>query len=468
MKKTPKTTQPSSLPIICRKFLAALLLAGGFLIWNSALGQSLGQLNYVTPYTFTTIAGTYGEVQNVDGTNGNAWFEQPQGVAVDTNDNLYVADIAANTIRKAVPVGTNWVVTTIAGDPENPGYNDGTNQAAEFDEPAAIAVDAAGNVYVADSYYSTIRELSLSGTNWVSSTIAGTPNPSGGSRNGTNGVAQFNGPSGMALDAAGRMYVADTYNDTIRQVVHVGTNWVVTTIAGTAGNQGPNDGTNGAAQFFDPVGIAVDNAGNLFVADSGNYTIRKITHVGTNWVVTTIAGTAGGQGVADGTNGAAQFDSPVVFAPMSLAVDASDNLYVTDGGNGVVRKVSPLGTNWVTTTLAGDPSRSDNIDGTGTNAVFGTPAGIAVDVAGKLFVGDIGNNDLREGIIAAVPNLAISVNASNGVVVSWPGSFGILQTNASLTAPNWVNYGGAVTNSNGTNSVTFTPSAATLFFRLTD
>ena len=140
------------------------------------------------------------------------------------------------------------------------------------------------------------------------------------------------------MDSAGNVYVADADNDTIRKVTPVGTNWVVTTLAGLAGNAGSADGTNSAARFYYPYGVAVDSAGNVYVADTDNDTIRKVTPVGTNWVVTTLAGLAGNAGSADGTGSAARF-----YCPGGVAVDSAGNVYVADTHNDTIRKVTPVG-----------------------------------------------------------------------------------------------------------------------------
>jgi sugar lactone lactonase YvrE len=439
------------------------LVAGLMLAGLAALSSAHGQAIYATPYTFVTIAGTNGAIGNVDGTNGAAQFGQPADVAVDTNGNLYVVDNSNNNIRKVAPVGTNWVVSTIAGLPNGAlGTADGTNQNAGFYGPTSIAIDGLGNLYVADGVNDTMRKITPVGTNWVVTTIAGVAGPPG-SADGTNGAAHFNYPSGVAVDAAGNVYVADTYNQTIRRAVLVGTNWVVTTLAGLA-SQGPGaaDGTNQVARFSFPTGIAVDSSGNLYVADNGSSLIRKIVHQGTNWVVTTIAGSFGGN--MDGTNTDAQFN-----APSGITMDASGNLYVADSGNNVIRKMTPVGTNWVTTTLAGDPNGNvGGTDGTGTNALFNGPNGVAVDSAGKLYVADMGNATIRQGFVAAVPNLTIGLTVGNNVLVSWPGPGGTLQTNADLSTANWGVFGGTVNNSGGTNSVTLPPSGGSLYFRLTN
>ncbi|HEY5233305.1 MAG TPA: hypothetical protein VIK35_07230, partial [Verrucomicrobiae bacterium] len=175
------------------QLIMGLVLCG--VLTASATAQSI----YSTPYTFTTIAGTAGNYGGNDGTNGAAQLYRPEGVAVDTNGNLYVADNDENTIRKVAPAGTNWVVTTIAGTAGSPGGNDGTNGAAQFNAPIGITIDGTGSLYVADYGSDTIRKITPSGTNWVVSTIAGTDGV-GGFADGTNGGAQFDQPSGIAVD----------------------------------------------------------------------------------------------------------------------------------------------------------------------------------------------------------------------------------------------------------------------------
>src|ERR1035437_9489238 len=447
--------------MIMKRMLQLLtgLVTGGFLT------TAWGQASYSTPYTFVTIAGTAGNSGGNNGTNSIAQFHWPEGITVDTNGNLYVVDNYENTIRKVAPVGTNWVVTTIAGTAGNNGSANGTNGVAHFYEPASITMDGPGSLYVADGGNNTIRKVTPVGTNWVVSTIAGTAGIGGGA-DGTNGSAQYNYPSGITVDANGNLYVADSGNDTIRKLTPVGTNWVVTTIAGMAQNFGSADGTNSVARFYGPSSITIDGPGNLYVADGGNNTIRKLTPAGTNWVVTTIAGQVGKNGGTDGTNLAAQF-----YYSSGIIVDTSGNLYVADTYNYTIRKVAPVGTNWVVSTLAGVAGITGTNDGTGASALFSYPYAIAVDGAGNLYVGDTLNNTIRKGQIAAVlavPNLTIGLTAPNSVVVSWPnlGSY-TLQSNADLTTTNWVNYGGAVTTSNGTNSLPIPPPVGNLFFRLT-
>jgi sugar lactone lactonase YvrE len=248
-----------------------------------------------------TIAGS-GASSRVDGTNLTATFSQPQGLAIDAAGNVFVADSFNNAIRKLTLFGTNWVTRTI-----------GTG----FSYPNALALDGAGNIFVVNDSDHTIRLMTLSGTNYVVSTIAGAPNIPG-SADGTNGIARFYSPNGIALDGSGNIYVTDTGNHIIRQISHSGANWVVQTIAGVAGLGGTVDGTNNAARFATPFGVTVDSATNLWISQAT--AIRKVTHIGTNWVVTTVKGP-----------GAA------FFFPNSLMLDESQNLYVTDTRHNVIQ-----------------------------------------------------------------------------------------------------------------------------------
>src|SRR5437773_76309 len=297
----------------------------------------------------TTLAGTPGVHGSADGTGSAAQFWQPWRIAVDSAGIVYVADQANSTIRKITPAG---VVTTIAGAAGMFGSADGSGSAARFNAPDGIAVDSSGNLYVADTLNSTIRKITSTG---VVTTLAGTPGGIG-SADGTGSAARFNYPDALTV-AGTTVYVADTYNSTIRKVTSAG---VVTTFAGTAGVPGSTDGTGNAAQLDHPFGVAADKAGNVYVADTLNSTIRKITSAG---VVTTLAGTPGVIGSADGSGSAAQF-----FYAFAVAVDGVGNVYVGDTNNFTVRKITPAG---VVTTLAGLAGNHEYADGTGSDAGFG-------------------------------------------------------------------------------------------------
>jgi sugar lactone lactonase YvrE len=359
------------------------LLLAALAIVTAARGQTI-----YTPWAFTTFAGRAGGSGNADGLGTESRFNNPVGITVDAATNVYVADEFNDTIRKITRVGTNWVVTTLAGSARISGTNDSASSDARFSQPTGVAVDGAGNLYVADNSNYTLRKVTPDGIVTTLAGSAGFP----GSKDGSNSVARFNRPSGVAVDFAGNnIYIADAGNKTIRQASHIGTNWAVTTIAGTANQTGNYDGTNGTIRFgvlvLGPQNLALDNAGNLIVADTGNSTIRKLTPVGTNWIASTLAGN-GSIGTANGTNSGAQF-----YNPYGVVVDSAGNIYVADGDN-VVRKMTPQGTNWVVTTIAGDTAFG-SVDGTGTAAEFFGLMGIAVDGADNLFVTDTINNTIR-------------------------------------------------------------------------
>jgi len=360
------------------------------------------------PYTIGTLAGSATNPGNADGTNGAAQFTSPTGLALDSNGNILLND--GNAIRRIVAYGTNWVLGTLAGAILTHGPNDGTNSAAQFDDPQGLAVDAAGNIYVADTLNNAIRKVTPIGTNWVVTTIAGLAGRSNfGTADGTNAAARFHNPFGIALDSATNLYVTDTLNATIRKLTPIGTNWVVTTLAGLTNNPGSANGSNSVARFNNPTGIAMDTAGNVYVTDFGNNSIRKVMAIGTNWAVTTLAGLAGSSGSADGLGSAARFN-----LPQCIAVDGAQNLFVTDSGNYTLRKVTPTG---LVSTLAGTPGVSGTANGTGKAALFSEPYGIAVNGAGTLYVADYLGYSVRQGRLAPLLQLAVS---GQRFVLSWP------------------------------------------------
>jgi hypothetical protein len=245
---------------------------------------------------------------------------------------VYVADTANDVIRKITPAG---VVTTFAGMAGMTGSADGPSAAARFNGPTGVAIDNTGNVYVADMGNGTIRKITPSG---LVTTLAGMAGATGSS-DGMGAAARFDGPKSVATDSAGNVYVADQFNSTIRKITPSG---AVTTLAGTAGVLGSSDGTGAAASFRLPIGVVVDGTGNVYLGDNGNGTIRKITPAG---VVTTLAGMAGVTGSADGTGAAALFSGP-----QGVATDSAGNVYVADTGNSTIRKITPAG---VVTTIVG-------------------------------------------------------------------------------------------------------------------
>jgi len=269
-------------------------------------------------------------------------FDHPHGVAVDTRGSIYVADALNNTIRKINPLR---VVSTIAGSASSSGTADGTGADARFNHPQSVALDHAGNFLVADSQNHTIRRITSAE---VVSTLAGLAGSSG-TNDGPGTRARFSAPSSIAIDNDNNIYVADSANHTIRKVTSEG---LVTTLAGSAGISDHQDGIGNVARFSYPASVAIDREGSLFVADNSK-TIRKLTPQGMNWVVTTIAGSVGESGSNDGTNNTARFADP-----RSVTVDLMGNVFVVDYDNYTIRKITRLGTNWVVTTVAGQTGQS--------------------------------------------------------------------------------------------------------------
>jgi M6 family metalloprotease-like protein len=323
----------------------------------------------------TTFAGSAGLSGSTDDIGSAARFNYPFGITEDTAGNLYVADSSNNTIRKVTAAG---VVTTLAGLAGSSGSANGTGSNARFYNPTGITVDSAGNLYVAEFGNHTIRKITPSG---VVSTLAGLAGSSG-STDGTGSNARFTQPEGITVASDGTIFVADTFNYTIRKITPSG---VVTTLAGLAGASGSADGTGSTARFYAPRAIVIDSAGMLYVADSWNNTIRKVTQAG---VVTTLAGQAGTLGSTDGKGSAALFN-----CPNALAVDSNGLIYVADSWNHTIRKITQDGT---VSTLAGTAGVSGSTDGSPSQALFYAPSGITAKTGDLIYISDLYNHTIRK------------------------------------------------------------------------
>jgi len=400
-------------PLLVSLVLASLL--------TGLPGPLAAQTNY-TPRQFITIAGLPGNSGSANGTGSAARFLSPEGVTVDGSGNIYVADSGNNTIREIAPGG---VVTTIAGTPGTAGQPGAHGGPTLFRHPVGVAVDTAADlILVADSQNTQWQGISptVSGgvTTWVAANV------------GT--FSSFNQP-GSAASAPVQLTVvpigvAIAPNGSIGYGTVVGTGssgaaMVEEPFSGTyspfflAGNPtGANGSTNGngtSATFNNPQGIAVDASTDLYIADSGNDVIRKITPTvgsqGTQYIVSTIAGTAGAQGSADGSASAALFN-----APNGIALDTNGNMFIADTGNNTIREISASG---VVTTLAGVPGVAGSADGTGSGARFSQPYGIAVDAKGNLYVSDTGNNTIREGLAPSVaPTFTLVASPATATVAT--------------------------------------------------
>ena len=263
------------------------------------------KVRMVTPAgVVTTIAG--GAFGYADGIDTSALFSGPLGICYAGNGNFYIADTYNYLIRKMTSAG---VVTTVAGTPNVIGYQDGNDTVAKFNNPAAICIDASGNLYVADAMNNKIRKID---TNGNVTTLAGS---SEGYADGPGLSAKFSQPSGICVDPQGNVYVAEFINDKIRKISPAG---VVSTLAGSTA--GSSDGVGTAAQFTGPAGLCIDKDGNIFVAEAGISRIRMVTPSG---VVTTIAGDT----------------SPEFFYPSGVSIDSQGILYVMDTYNYRIRKI---------------------------------------------------------------------------------------------------------------------------------
>jgi serine/threonine protein kinase/tetratricopeptide (TPR) repeat protein/sugar lactone lactonase YvrE len=314
---------------------------------------------------------------------------RPTGVAINANGNIYVADFPNHTICEITAEGA---VKDFAGTRGIAGNADGVANVARFDNPADIATGPDGSLYVADCNNHAIRKITPAG---VVSTFAGQTHQAG-HEDGPASSATFRYPTGLAVDRAGNVYVADIGNNLIRKITPDG---MVNTLAGVAGEAGSNDGIGTQARFNQAHGVGVDLAGNVYAADFGNHTIRKITPDGT---VTTIGGQAGTPGSNDGIGTAAHF-----CAPYSVAADRYGNVIVADTSNHTIRKIAPDGT---VTTIAGVAGNVGNTDGAGNVARFAIPAAVKPDSSGSIYVADFGNYAVRkvtpEGDVTTVAPLA--------------------------------------------------------------
>ncbi len=354
---------------------ALLLLCGG------------GRIQAQTAYLTTTVAGNGTLGFSGDGAAANlAQLDSPVGVALDSAHTLYIADELNLRIRQV-----NWTTRNIQSVVGNgtAGYSGdtGTGTAAELNSPTGVCVDASGNFYIADSANNVIRKVTQSdqittvagdnalGAGFAGDTIAPT-------------LAQLNTPSAVALDSAGNLYIADTGNNRVRKVTLSASTPIITTYAGSGGTTFSGDGLPATdASLSAPRGLAFDAAGNLYIADSGNHAIRKVTAA--TGLMSTVAGTG-----ALGYNGD---NIPATSAqlnyPLGVAFDTAGNMYIADSQNFRIRKV----VNGVISTIAGTGQPGYGGDGLySVQSLFNFPSSVVVDSSGNVFVGDSGNNVIRQ------------------------------------------------------------------------
>ena len=400
----------------------------------------------VGSYLITTVAGL-GSLE-FTGDGGPALYAglvYPAGVAVDNLGNLFIADAGNNRVRKITPQGT---ITTVAGTGGiGPGGDGGPATSAHVWNPSGVAVDASGNLFIADSFNNLIRKVSQQGT---ISTVAGNGDGGFSGDAGPATSAHLSSPAGVAVDGSGNLFIADTENNRVRKVTPQGT---ITTIAGN-GKQGfsGDGGPATSAQLGSPRGIAVDASGNLLIADTVNNRVRRVTPQG---VISTVAG----NGTQGGPASSAQLSSPA-----GVAVDASGNLFIADTANNRIRNVTPQGTFGTVAGSGGGGFGGDG--GPSTSAQLSSPTGVAVDASGNLFIADFRNNKIRQLVPSSTSTVgciySIDQSAQSSGAAGAANSVSVL---ASGTSCPWlvISYAGWITVSpsgvgSGTGLATYTVS----------
>lgn len=358
-----------------------------FFILNVSIAALISSCKEILPKpisTVTTIPPSKEKIDSLAKLDSLPSFRNPVGLTVDASGNIYVADYGNNLIRK---ISTDGIVSTIAGDSTRSGSSDGMGNNASFNGPAGIVVDASGNLYITDSGNNLIRKISNSG---LVSTIAGGDTLA--MANGTGAGASFFQPLGISLDASGNLYVADAGNNAIRLITPAG---VVSTFS---------TNTDSTSFFNNPTGVIVDASNNVYVANYLNNNILKINSTGQ---LNIFAGnfTAGSNNGPDST---ASF-----YLPNSIVADGNSNIYIADGINNLIRKITPDGQ---VSTFAGS-GQAGNIDSTGTAASFNGPSGLAVDALGNIYVADTNNNLIRkitpDGLVTTIAGSGLAGNKNS-------------------------------------------------------
>jgi uncharacterized protein (TIGR03437 family) len=358
-----------------------------------------------TDGTITTISGTgvTGAVASGDDTATTLTMISPFGVTADSSGNVFIAEFGTNRIRK---IDTNGKITTAIGD-GNQGFagDGGPANKVQMSGPTAVAIDGSGNIYFADTRNNRVRKLSGGNVN----SIVGNGLVSYSGNGGPATKAQLNSPGGVAVDTAGNIYIADTVNNVVRKV---GTDGNISNFAGNASaGSGGDGGVATSAQLNGPEDLAVDSAGNVYIADTRNNKVRKVA-----------------------TNGTiSNFGAAATFSfPYGIATDAAGNVYVAEFGGNRVRKISPDG--GTVTTIAGNGTQGYSGDGGDpTVAMLNAPKGVAVDSVGNIYIGDAGNNRVRKISSNGSGGLRIDTIAGNGLAGF--GADGVPATSTSIGYP---------------------------------
>ncbi len=385
--------------------VSAIAVANGYTASAPASAQYL--ISSLRSSFIYTLAGNGSAGSSGDGGPATAaQLNSPTASVVDAAGNLYLADQNNNVVRR-VAAGTG-VVTTFAGNGTG-GYtgDNGPATSAQLRYPSGMTLDGAGNLYIADTGNYVVREVTMA-TGTIT-TIAGTGTFGLSGDGGPAISAQFAGPTALAFDGAGNLYVADQSNSRIRQVA--AKTGVITTVAGSQQSGYSGDGGPAtSAQLNLPNGVAADSGGNLYIADSFNNVIRKVN--ASNGIISTVAGNGYGASQVGAYTGGYTGDggpatSAELYLPEAVALDRLGNLYIADYDNQVIRMVT--GNTGVISTVAGNGSACKSLGGDGgpaTSAGFCYPRGITADSLGNLYIADTGNNRIREAYVSSLPPTA--------------------------------------------------------------
>jgi sugar lactone lactonase YvrE len=352
-----------------------------------AMGLALSS-SLCASYDVTTVAGVAGSFDHTDGVGTAARFKSPGMMSIKLSTGDLLVPGSDNNVRKVTTAGDVYEVSTL--------FNYNVGWAPVQAVCAYITSAGVPSIITADNY-SNLYQWIQSGETYVSNT----------SLNAVSGPA-YDG-WGLVVDSGNNIFMTDGESNRIYKILPNGSYSI---FAGTGFSAGFADGTGAAARFNGITGITIDSSNNLYASDTGNNTIRKITPAG---VVTTIAGTARSSGSTDAAGSSARFNSP-----WDIDIDAAGNLYIADRGNNSIRKLTLSGATYTASTIAGSAGSPGSTDGTGSAARFNTPTGLAVDASGNIFVTDTGNNTIRRLAYVPPTTITIEVDGTDSATVSAP------------------------------------------------
>jgi sugar lactone lactonase YvrE len=344
--------------------------------------------------TLSVVAGTGFSGSPAPGPATSSDLSGPAAVAVDSSGNLYIADFGNNVVEEVTPGG---VLSIVAGTGTGGAPTPGPATSSNLYSPAGVAVDSAGNLYIADMFNNRVEKVTSGG---VLSIVAGT---------GTGGVptpgpatsSDLYAPSGVAVDSAGNLYIADLNNNLVEKVTSGG---VLSIVAGSGNVGRPTPGPATASALYYPFSVAIDSAGNLYIADSSNDVVEKVTSGG---VLSIVAGTGTGGAPTPGLATSSDLSDP-----QGVAVDSAGNLYIADANNSVIEQVTPFG---VLSIVAGTGTFGPPTPGPAAASALNFPYGVAVDSSGNLYIADFGNNVVEEVTTSwTVPGPPTTVTATAG------------------------------------------------------